>query len=265
MLGCDPVPDKKADTVQHTLVQRRREEGAKSRSQSDPAMDAFVVISIIFSILLVVLVRIFVVWHEIRRNRERGTCHHAASLKKFSSVSTLIVLGSGGHTTEILFMTKYLSRDIYRPIHYCKASTDSTSLDRLRSAQTEEQEGNDIFVHDIPRSREVGQSYLSSIFTTLYAFGFALLLVARLRPRLLLCNGPGTCIPLCAAVLWWRVLLVGWTCPIVFCESYCRVQTLSLTGKLLYHSGLAELFVVHWKELHEKYPGTVLTTTFIAG
>lgn len=229
-------------------------------------MDPFAVISTIFVILLVVLIRILVVCYEIRQNRERGSCNHGgASLKKkcSSSVPTLIVLGSGGHTTEILLMTKHLSRDIYRPIHYCKASTDSTSLDRLRTAQTTEQ-GAEILIHDIPRSREVGQSYLSSIFTTLYAFGCALLLVARLRPRLLLCNGPGTCIPLCAAVLWWRVLL-GWHCPIVFCESYCRVQTLSLTGKLLYHSGLAELFVVHWKELHEKYPGTVLTTTFISG
>ena len=227
-------------------------------------MYPFVVISTIVLFLLVVLVRILVVWHEIRRNRERGSCNHGASVEKGSTViPTLIVLGSGGHTTEILFMTKHLSLNIYRPIHYCKASTDSTSLDRLRTARNTEQ-GSHILIHDIPRSREVGQSYLSSMFTTLYAFGFALLLVARLRPRLLLCNGPGTCIPLCAAVLWWRVLL-GRTCPIVFCESYCRVQTLSLTGKLLYHSGLAELFVVHWKELHEKYPGTVLTTTFISG
>lgn len=168
----------------------------------------------------------------------------------------------------MLLMTKHLSRSLYRPIHYCKASTDSTSLDRLRTAMqpqesTASSKNDDFFIHDIPRSREVGQSYASSIATTLYAFGFAMVLVARLRPKLLLCNGPGTCIPLCAAVFLFRVLGVLPNCRIVFCESYCRVQTLSLTGKLLYHN-LADLFVVHWKELKEKYPNTVLTSTFVA-
>jgi len=171
----------------------------------------------------------------------------------------------------MLLMTKHLTRSVYRPIHYCKASTDSTSLDRLRTAMQQESasasfqnDDDDFFIHDIPRSREVGQSYASSIATTLYAFGFAMVLVARLRPKLLLCNGPGTCIPLCAAVLLFRVLGVLPNCPIVFCESYCRVQTLSLTGKLLYNN-LADLFVVHWKELKVKYPNTILTSTFVSG
>lgn len=230
-------------------------------------MDPLLVTTIFLILLLVlVVIRSLVVWLDIRRNRKRGSCDRPGSLKG-ASVPTLIVLGSGGHTTEMLLMIKHLSRDIYRPIHYCKASTDSTSVDRLRTAQTDR--GNDMnghapFIYDIPRSREVGQSYWSSIFTTIHAFRFAMVLVARLRPRLLLCNGPGTCIPLCAAVLLFRVLL-NWHCPIVFCESYCRVQTLSLTGKVLYQTGLADLFVVHWNELQEKYPDTVLTTTFVSG
>ena len=56
----------------------------------------------------------------------------------------------------------------------------------------------------IPRSREVGQSWLTSNFTTLQALAPAAFIVLRRRPRLLLVNGPGTCIPICAAAFVFR-------------------------------------------------------------
>ena len=43
----------------------------------------------------------------------------------------------------------------------------------------------------IPRSREVGQSYLSSILSTLKAFANCITMVYKERPSLLLVNGPG--------------------------------------------------------------------------
>lgn len=39
-------------------------------------------------------------------------------------------------------------------------------------------------VHTIPRSREVGQSYITSVWTTLYALGYSAVLVLRERPEL---------------------------------------------------------------------------------
>jgi len=224
-------------------------------------MDRVVAAIIAVTILSILLaIRILVVWREIHLNRQRGYCDSGNKQRTRAKVPTLIVLGSGGHTTEMLLMTKHLSSAHYHPIHYIKAATDTTSLDRLRTAHPDKRDT--IIIHDIPRSREVGQSYASSILSTIHAFGFAFLLVVRLRPRLLLCNGPGTCVPICLSVWILRVLL-GNCCHVVFCESYCRVETLSLTGKLLYHGGLADLFVVHWKELREKYPDTVLTTSFV--
>ena len=64
----------------------------------------------------------------------------------------------------------------------------------------------------------------------------------------------GTCIPICAAVLLFRVLGVEPDSKIVFCESFARVQHLSLTGKLLYY--VADEFVVQWPQLQTKYPRT---------
>lgn len=62
----------------------------------------------------------------------------------------------------------------------------------------------------------------------------------------------GTCIPICAAVLLFRVLGIHSDSKIIFCESFARVQHLSLTGKILYY--LADEFVVQWPQLQHKYP-----------
>lgn len=235
-------------------------------------------ILVVAAVILLVALRTVLVYREIRRNRRRGgiIAHSSSNNSNKGPLNTLIVLGSGGHTTEMLFMTKHLDSAHYCPIHYCKASTDATSRDRVytmiqdgsdnkngssATATTQTNKAAIIRIHDIPRSREVGQSYFSSFFSTLYAFIFAFILVGRLRPKLILCNGPGTCIPICVAALIYRVLGIRCSSNIVFIESYCRVQTLSLTGKLLYN--VADLFVVHWKELHEKYPDSVLTCSFI--
>jgi beta-1,4-N-acetylglucosaminyltransferase len=163
----------------------------------------------------------------------------------------------------MLMMTKHLNATLYRPVEYCKAVTDTTSVVRLQTMRG----SGDFIVHDVPRSREVGQSYISSIFTTLRAAAWAAALVFfRARPQLLLCNGPGTCIPVVFGVLLRRILF-GWMpgadCCVVFVESYCRVETLSLTGKLLYFTCTADLFVVHWKELNQRFPDAVLTSSFI--
>ncbi|KAF8391125.1 hypothetical protein HHK36_023426 [Tetracentron sinense] len=57
----------------------------------------------------------------------------------------------------------------------------------------------------IYRSREVGQSYLTSVATTLIAMVHALWLMIKIRPQVILCNGPGTCIPLCVVAFLFKV------------------------------------------------------------
>lgn len=64
---------------------------------------------------------------------------------------------------------------------------------------------NTFKVFRVPRSREVRQSYISSVFSTLRASLHAFPLVFTERPDLLLCNGPGTCIPICVAFCLLRV------------------------------------------------------------
>ena len=162
------------------------------------------------------------------------------------TIRTLAVLGSGGHTSEMLQLTSRLSGARYTPLCFVVADTDHTSR-----AKVEASPGGlrpDEYVR-IPRSREVGEPFLRSAFKTLYALAWSLVLVGRRRPQLILCNGPGTCLPICMAAFCYRVLFFM-DVRIVFCESFCRVTTLSLTGKLLYP--IADRFVVQWPQLRER-------------
>ncbi|PWA35353.1 hypothetical protein CTI12_AA610280 [Artemisia annua] len=61
------------------------------------------------------------------------------------------------------------------------------------------------------RSREAGQSYITSVGTTLFALGHALWLMIKIRPRVILCNGPGTCVPICAIAFIFKVFGIRWS------------------------------------------------------
>ncbi|CAN9506536.1 unnamed protein product [Ophioblennius macclurei] len=172
------------------------------------------------------------------------------------AVSVLVVAGSGGHTSEILRLMDSLSA-AYTPRHYVIADTDKISEDKICFFETSRQQmvsRPQVNIYRIPRSREVLQSWTSSVLSTMMALRFSLPLVFRLRPDMVLCNGPGTCVPVCMAGL--LLGLVGLKkVLIVYVESVCRVQTLSLTGKILYP--ISDYFFVQWPSLRDKYPRSI--------
>lgn len=160
------------------------------------------------------------------------------------AIKTMIVLGSGGHTAEMLSLLSLLRHLSLCPRVYLVASDDRLSAGRARSLERgfEQHEWK---VERVARCRRPGQHWLSSIFTCLCCLLTSAVQVFRLRPRLLLANGPGTCVPSCllAKLLGARVLFV---------ESVCRVRSLSASGRLLYWFGVDVL--VQWPQLVEKYP-----------
>ncbi|XP_053487115.1 UDP-N-acetylglucosamine transferase subunit ALG14 homolog isoform X2 [Ictalurus furcatus] len=103
---------------------------------------------------------------------------------KQGSVCVLIVVGSGGHTTEIIRLTGSLSQT-YTPRHYVIADTDKMSEDKIRTFEASKEKSGtqaQFTIHRIPRSREVRQSWSSSVLSTLNALLYSLPLVFRLRP-----------------------------------------------------------------------------------
>lgn len=165
---------------------------------------------------------------------------------------TLIVIGSGGHTSEMTRHIKNIDPYLYQPRLYIMADTDTSSEVKIHEAEAEFK--TDYYIEKIPRSRHVNQSYITSIFTTIYSILKCVPIVFSYKPDLILCNGPGTCIPICLISFGLKVLFLSST-KIVFIESICRVKTLSLSGKILLY--FADQVLVQWPYLHDKYPRSV--------
>lgn len=171
----------------------------------------------------------------VKRNREPKA--------KSRPVRTMIILGSGGHTAEMLRIVKHLDIRNYSPRVYIRARTDGLSIDKVKDMESD---NKDYKILEIYRSREVRQSYFTSIWTTVLATINCLPILWREDPELILCNGPGTCVPLCVVAFLFKVLCITQN-VIIFVESFCRVKTFSLTGKILYY--LADYIIVQWAYL----------------
>lgn len=204
----------------------------------------------LFVFLLVLVMRcLYLVWRS-------GQCY-SHSTKRNTACRTMIVMGSGGHTSEMIRIVGGLDLKRYTPRIYVSASGDKMSQEKVKTF--EETKGTfgtpEVVLRTIPRARQVLQSYFTSIFTTLAAIFSTCSLVLSTRPDLVLCNGPGTCIPVC---VWAHLLkFVGLKeTTIIYVESICRVQRLSLSGIMLYYLYIADCVFVQWPQLKERYPRT---------
>ncbi|KAL6079106.1 UDP-N-acetylglucosamine transferase subunit [Balamuthia mandrillaris] len=181
----------------------------------------------------------------------------------------MVVLGSGGHTAEMLTLLRSMDCHArYTPRLYVIASTDGHSKTKMSqfeeslmqqrhkaSSSSSASSSLGYATYLVPRSREVGQSYLSSVWTTAYAFVYSVAIVLRTMPDLILCNGPGTCVPICVAA--YIPKFFGWKhITLVYVESLCRVKSLSLSGRLL--APLVDHFFVQWPQLLPRSPAGTL-------
>lgn len=145
---------------------------------------------------------------------------------------------------EMMEILKEISRSKYHPRFYVLANSDITSETKVEQF---EDSSKDFEIIKISRSRHVSQSYLSSVFTTIYSIMNCIPLLIRFQPELIICNGPGTCVPICLISFLMKVFFINCECKLIFIESFCRVKTLSLSGKILIW--ITDLFVVQWPQI----------------
>merc|ERR1712241_789843 len=177
-------------------------------------------------------------------------CENSQILEDAKNGSLLAVLGSGGHTSEMLKLVEAFDNDTFHERTFVCAKTDVISPRKLNDLKN-----HDFNTFEIPRSREVGQSWLSTIFYTFFAFLCCLSVIWKKKPRLVLINGPGTCVPIALAARLLSLFRVFKT-KIVFVESICRVKTLSLSAKILMALKILDVIIVQWPELTVTYPKT---------
>ncbi|KAJ2891398.1 metalloprotease [Coemansia aciculifera] len=163
-----------------------------------------------------------------------------------------IVLGSGGHTAEMTRLLSGVDLDRYSRRLYIVGESDLISLDQIGVLESKRDgEKEEYFVGRVPRSRRVGQPWLTTPMSVLRCFRQVAWLMYRHLPDAVLCNGPGNCVVVCVVATIIRVLGVK-RIPIIYVESFARVKTLSLSGKIMYL--LADRFIVQWPDLLRQYP-----------
>ena len=128
-------------------------------------------------------------------------------------------------------------------------TTDTMSESKAHSFEQSREVPTRYSVHKVPRARAIGQSYFTSIFTSIMSFMYCIALAFEICPDLIICNGPGTCIPVVIACRCVNIMLFRRT-RVIFVESFARVKHLSLTGKLMQY--LADRLIVQWPLLANK-------------
>ncbi|KAF2100587.1 oligosaccharide biosynthesis protein Alg14 like protein [Rhizodiscina lignyota] len=219
----------------------------------------------------------------------------------------LIVLGSGGHTAEMLAMINKVTDILNVSIDhrtYVVSSGDAFSANKAkkfeldmavraelekrekemvealreameengtplvpaqvlrkreaRSAVSTQKHSNADFtssysIATLPRARHVHQSIFTAPFTAMYCLIATLRLLAeRPYPDIILTNGPGTAVIVVLASILLRFFNFRGAndrskMRTVYVESFARVNTLSLSGRLLLL--LVDRFLVQWKQL----------------
>ncbi|OAD66075.1 glycosyltransferase family 1 protein [Phycomyces blakesleeanus NRRL 1555(-)] len=172
-------------------------------------------------------------------------------LPRTKSCKTMIILGSGGHTGEMVQLIKGLNPIRYNPRIYVVSEEDQLSCTKAKEHEMNIKSEFPCDIRTIPRARRVGQSWSTvpwSVFRTLLA---SLKMILLSPPDVIICNGPGSCVPVCMVAYIPRILGIK-PIRIVYVESLARVKTLSLTGKILYF--FADRFIVQWPNLIQRYP-----------
>ncbi|GJQ13495.1 hypothetical protein GpartN1_g5286.t1 [Galdieria partita] len=242
--------------------------------------------------LLVLLSAFLLVWSAYkeqarittyRRNMSKSanwTCWYKQDFERFIQScavnkrrrSLMVVLGSGGHTAEMIQILRAFGQTMLSnedkslcslentcQVVYIVASSDNHSIAKARCLH--DRDGAlSLFSYQtlcIPRSRYVGQSYFSSLFTTIYSFMVSCWkLLWCDTPDVLICNGPGTCVPVVFIMfirnVFYNLARRKSRTRTVFIESVARVRSLSLSGRILYP--FVHRFLVQWPDMMEKYP-----------
>ncbi|XP_050346121.1 UDP-N-acetylglucosamine transferase subunit ALG14 homolog [Nymphalis io] len=195
-----------------------------------------VILYVATGITVAFTMRVFFLFYKILRS-------DCQLISPNNSLRTIYCIGSGGHTTELLRLMSHLDSKKFQPRLFILAKNDTSSEVKIQEAVNG---SDDYTLYRIPRSRNVKQSYLSSVFTTIYATLSTIPILYKFKPDVIFCNGPGTCVPVCLVSFLLRCLFIL-DCRIVFIESLCRVRTLSLSGIILQF--FADVFIIQWPQL----------------
>ena len=175
----------------------------------------------------------------------------------------LIVLGSGGHTAEMLAILSGLNTTKFTHRSYVVSSGDAFSVQKAKEFEIHLEERNNkaygaYDVQVVPRARKIHQSLLTTPLSSLACLRACIGCLYQpglsdqgmVYPDIIITNGPGTGVIVVLASYMLRFL--GWRgargeMRTIYIESWARVRRLSLSGKILFP--VVNRFIVQWETL----------------
>lgn len=155
-----------------------------------------------------------------------------------SKPKLIIVLGSGGHTTQMIRITEMLC-DSY-DFEYVVCDDDDKSAKKIRFI-------GDVHVITRPR-RYYDKSVIRAVFLTIRSTLESFSIIRNSKSVGIVSAGPSLTVPLFIWALVFRKKRI-------FIESWSRVNAKSTSGKICYY--LSDLFFVQWSELTKRYPKAI--------
>lgn len=154
----------------------------------------------------------------------------------------LIILGSGGHTSQMLKLVDLLGKE--HDYEYIVASSDKLSSKKIKIRGP---------VFTFPKTRIYGEPLIISIIKQIIALPKAINLIRKTKSENIVTCGPNFAIPIMiAGKLFGK--------KIIFIETWSRIYKKSLTGRFGYR--IADLFFVQWPEMKKLYPKAIYAGRF---
>ncbi|EME44733.1 glycosyltransferase family 1 protein [Dothistroma septosporum NZE10] len=224
----------------------------------------------IATILSLMLISIPLIYHRLSTILSPDRPHPRRRRRENVKVPRhlLIVLGSGGHTAEMMAMLKRavnekdgemrLNWQDFPLRTWVISSGDIISAARARAFEdTIMEEADDTVgtynIEIVPRAREIHQPLYTAPISSLHCLRSCLGVLTRYgHPDLILCNGPATATILIFTSVLLRFFNIGGCTTrgkmrTIYVESWARVKKLSLSGWLL--SRVVDRFLVQWPQL----------------
>jgi beta-1,4-N-acetylglucosaminyltransferase len=197
-----------------------------------------------------------------------------APRKPGSKTHLLVVLGSGGHTAEMLTILEGLNTSSYKYRTYVVSEGDPISAARAKAFEEANGSSKAYTIWLVPRARRVYQSFLTAPYTCFKTLLVVFKLLSKTpsgpgAPDLILVNGPATSAIVVYAQLILRFLDFGCLrghekTRIIYIESFARIRSLSLSAKCV--SWCVDRLLVQWEELaggKAEYAGLLALDQFL--
>lgn len=203
--------------------------------------------------------------------------------KKDAPSHMVVVLGSGGHTAEMISLLRDTNAARYKHRTYVISAGDNFSSTKAQDCEEHIQSklrpcsqctkpGEldsitgvwDIMV--VPRAREIHQPLYTAPISSLWCMMGCLKALHKISltstihsqyPDIIITNGPATAVIMILSSFLLKFLGLApiWKMQTVYVESWARVKTLSLSGKVLLWLGIYDRFLVQWEGLAKQING----------